>query len=158
MYTWVVYLHVIAVFVFLIQHAVDILVTFKLRQQTEPDGIYTAYSFMLNNNTRNLRITYAAIIVTGATAGFITPWWKQGWMWTALGVMILIWIIMSRFGPIYLTAVDTIAETAMKNKTDPTALEKFKIDLKARREPEIMASTSVIGLLIILWLMMFKPF
>ena len=158
MYNWVVYLHVLAVFVFLVQHAVDVLVTFKLRQQTEPEGIYATYSFMLNNNTRNLRITYLAIIATGAIAGVITPWWRQGWMWTALGVMILIWIIMSRLGPIYLTAVDTIAEEAMKNKADLTAIEKFKNALKARREPEIMAITSVLGLLIILWLMMFKPF
>jgi hypothetical protein len=158
MYTWVVYLHVTAVFIFLIQHAADILVTFKLRQQTEPEGIYATYSFMLNNNVRNLRITYLVIIVTGAIAGVITPWWRQGWMWTALGVMILIWIIMKRMAPIYLTAADNIAEEAMKNKADPTAIEKFKNDLKARREPEIMAITSGIGLLIILWLMMFKPF
>ena len=158
MYTWVVYLHVTAVFVFLIQHAADILVTFKLRQQTEPEGIYATYSFMLNNNVRNLRITYLLIIVTGAIAGVITPWWRQGWMWTALGVMILIWIVMKRMAPIYLSAVDNIAEEAMKNKADPTAIEKFKNDLKARREPEIMAITSGIGLLIILWLMMFKPF
>ena len=158
MYTWVVYLHVTAVFVFLVQHAVDILVTFKLRQQTEPEGIYTMYSFMLNNNTRNLRITYLLIILTGAIAGIITPWWRQGWMWTALGVMILIWIVMGRFGPIYLTAVDNIAEEAMKNKADPAAIERFRTGLKARWEPEIMAITSVIGLLIILWLMMFKPF
>jgi hypothetical protein len=158
MYTWVVYLHVTAVFVFLVQHAADILVTYKLRQQTEPEGIYATYSFMLNNNVRNLRITYLVIIVTGAIAGVITPWWRQGWMWTALGVMILIWIVMKRAAPVYLTAVDTIAEEAMKNKADPTAMEKFKIALKARREPEIMAITSVVGLLIILWLMMFKPF
>ena len=116
------------------------------------------HSFMLNNNVRNLRITYLVIIVTGAIAGVITPWWRQGWMWTALGVMILIWIVMKRMAPIYLTAVDNIAEEAMKNKADPTAIEKFKNDLKARSEPEIMAITSGIGLLIILWLMMFKPF
>src|SRR5262245_57894299 len=139
MYNWVVYLHVTAVFVFLVQHAADILVTFKLRQQTEPEGIYATYSFMLNNNVRNLRITYAVIIVTGAIAGVITPWWKQGWMWAALGMMILIWIVMKRLAPVYLTAVDTVAGEAMKNKADPTAAEKFKSALKARREPELMA-------------------
>jgi len=158
MYLWVVYLHVIVIFLFLIQHAVDIFVTFRLRDQKEPDGIYATYSFMLDNNTRNLRITFSLIILTGIAAGFISTWWKQGWMWTALGVMILIWIIMKRVAPVYLTAVDNIAESAMKNKADPTAIEKFRKDLQARREPEIMAGTSVFGLLIIVWLMMFKPF
>ena len=72
MYAWVVYLHVAVIFVFLVQHAAEIFVTYKLREQDEPDGIGTTYSFMLNNNARNLRITYSLIIVTGAIAGFIS--------------------------------------------------------------------------------------
>lgn len=158
MYQWIVFLHVTTIFVFLVQHAVEIFVTFRLRQQTEPEGIFTTYSFMLNNNVRNLRITYSLIIVTGAIAGFMVPWWKQGWMWTALGVMIAIWIVMGRIAPSYLTAIDKIANQAIHDKTDPSALEKFRNALKARKEPEVMAATSVVGLLIILWLMMFKPF
>ena len=158
MYNWVVFLHVTVIFIFLIQHAAEIIVTFKLREQKEPEGIFATYSFMPNNNSRNLRITYSLIILTGAVAGFMSVWWKQGWMWSALGVMILIWIAMVRFGGNYLTAVDAITERALKNKDDESAIEKFRQDLKSRREPEIMTITSVIGMLIILWLMMFKPF
>jgi hypothetical protein len=158
MYNWVVFLHVTVIFIFLIQHAAEIIVTFKLRQQKEPEGIFATYSFLPNNNSRNLRITYSLIILTGAVAGFMSVWWKQGWMWTALSLMILLWIIMVRFGGNYLTAVDAIAEQALKNKDDESAIEKFRRDLKARREPETMTVTSVIGMLIILWLMMFKPF
>ena len=79
-------------------------------------------------------------------------------MWTALGVMIVIWIVMSRVGSNYLYAVDAITDHTLKNKDDTSAIDKFRSDLKARREPEIMTVTSVIGGLIILWLMMFKPF
>ena len=158
MYNWVVFLHVTVIFIFLIQHAVEIFVTFKLREQKDPEGIFAAYSFMLNNNSRNLRITYLLIILTGAVAGFIARWWKQGWMWSALGVMILIWIVMYHFGGRYLTAVDAITDQALKSKAEPSAMDKFRQDLKSRREPEIMTITSVIGMLIILWLMMFKPF
>jgi len=98
------------------------------------------------------------IIITGTTAGFITTWWKQGWMWVALGVMVVIWIVMRRVSSIYLYAVDAIAEAALKNREDPSTIAKFMRDLKARREPEILSAVSVIGGLIILWLMMFKPF
>ena len=158
MYNWIVFLHVIAIFIFLIQHAAEIIVTFKLREQKEPEGIFATYSFLPNNNSRNLRITYSLIILTGAVAGFMSVWWKQAWMWSALGVMILIWIVMVRFGGNYLTAVDAITEQALKHKDDEFAIEKFRQALKSRREPEIMTITSVIGMLIILWLMMFKPF
>lgn len=158
MYIWVVYLHVTVIFIFLIQHAVEIFVTFKLRQQQEPQGIFATYAFILDNNSRNLRITYLLIIVTGIAAGFLSTWWQQGWMWAALGVMVVLWIVMNRVGSSYLTTVDAITDHAVKNKDDKTAIDKFRSDLKARREPEILTVTSVIGGLIILWLMMFKPF
>jgi hypothetical protein len=158
MYNWVVFLHVTIIFIFLIQHAAEIIVTFKLREQKEPEGIFAIYSFMPDNNSRNLRITYSLIIITGMIAGFMSTWWKQGWMWTAFGVMIVIWIVMNRVGGSYLTAVDAITDHVLKNKDDTSAIDKFRNDLKARREPEIMTVTSVIGGLMILWLMMFKPF
>jgi hypothetical protein len=158
MYVWVVYLHILVIFIFLIQHAAEIWVSFKLREQIEPEGIFAIYAFMPNNNVRTLRITYSLISITGITAGFITPWWRQGWMWTAIGVMIVIWVVMKRVSSIYLYAVDAIAEQALKNRDDASAIDKFRSELKARREPEILSVTSGIGGLIILWLMMFKPF
>ena len=158
MYNWIVFLHVAVIFIFLVQHAAEIIVTFKLREQKEPEGVFATYAFMPNNNSRNLRITYSLIIVTGAVAGFMVPWWRQGWMWSALGVLIVIWAVMSRIGSQYLYAVDAITDRALKHGDDESALDKFRSELKARREPEIMTVTSVIGMLIILWLMMFKPF
>jgi hypothetical protein len=141
MYPWIVYLHVVVIFIFLIQHAAEIWVSFKLREQKEPEGVFATYAFMPNNNVRNLRVTYLLIIITGMTAGFITTWWRHGWMWTALGVMIVIWIVMRRVSDIYLNAVDAIPETALKNREDPSTIAKFISDLKARREPEILSAS-----------------
>ena len=158
MYVWVVYLHFVVIFIFLIQHAAEIWVSFKLREQKEPEGIFATSAFMPANNVRNLRITYSLIIITGVTAGFIIPWWRQGWMWAALGVMIVIWVVMKRVSSVYLYAVDAIAERALMNSNDASTIDKFRSELKARREPEILSGTSVLGGLLILWLMMFKPF
>ena len=159
MYNWIVYLHVASVFVFLVQHAAEIFVTFRLRQKKEPEKVFAVYDFLPANNSRNLRITYLIILITGAIAGVISPWWKQGWMWTALGVMLLLWYIMYRIGgPVYYEAVDQITEQALKNKDDEASIEQFRRELQARREPEIMMGVSLVGMAIILWLMMFKPF
>ena len=158
MYLWFVYLHIHVIFIFLIQHAAEIWVSFKLRQQEEPEGIFATYAFMLNNNVRKLRVTYSLIILTGITAGLITPWWKQGWMWAALGVMIVTRVVMRRVSSTYLTAVDGIAEHSLKNREDASAIDRFRSELQARREPEILSVTSAFCGLIILWLMMFKPF
>ena len=79
-------------------------------------------------------------------------------MWTALGVMIVLWFAMMRIGSNFLTIVDTITDQAVQNKDDASSLDRFRHDLKARREPEILLILSVVSGAIILWLMMFKPF
>lgn len=40
MYVWVVYLHILVIFIFFIQHAAEIWVSFKLREQKEAEGIF----------------------------------------------------------------------------------------------------------------------
>ena len=49
MYVWDVYLHIVVIFLFLIQHAAEIWVSFKLREQKEPEGIFATHAFMPNN-------------------------------------------------------------------------------------------------------------
>ena len=78
-------------------------------------------------------------------------------MWTALGLMIIIGIFMNRAGTGYYTAVVGAADNALKNKDDASAMEKFNA-AKNTMQPEILTVTGFFGGLIILWLMMFKPF
>jgi hypothetical protein len=72
--------------------------------------------------------------------------------------MIAIWIVMERVSSIYVYAVDAIAFHASKNKGDASAIDKFRSGLKAKRAREILSITSVLGGLVIFWLMMFRPF
>jgi len=46
MYSWIVYLHVVVIFIFLIQHAAEIWVSFKLRQQKEPEDLIILWLMM----------------------------------------------------------------------------------------------------------------
>src|SRR3970040_1445886 len=98
-----------------------------------------------------LRIHCAAIIITGLIAGL----WRQGWMWTALGLMIVIGIVMNRVGIGYYRIVAGAAENALKNKDDTSVMDKFNA-AKNTMTPEILSATGFVGGLIIVWLMMFK--
>jgi hypothetical protein len=158
MYPWIVYLHMVSTFAFLILHSIEIVATFRLRDQMVPEGIGRVYDTVPANNLRYLRLSYLLSILTGLIASFMSAWWKQGWTWTALGLALILWFVMYRVEPIYLNAVDAITERAMKNRGDPAAIEQFRQGLKRRREPEFMSAAAAVGGLIILWLMMFKPF
>jgi len=155
-YPWVVFLHVISVFYFLLLHGVQMAVTFKLREQTDPATVEGVWVTMPNSLTP-LRISYAAIILTGLIAGFMSVWWRQGWMWTSLVLLVAIAGVMNRVGAGYFIAVEAAATHALENQGDAAALEKFNA-VKNSRTPEILSLVGLLGLAVILWLMMFKPF
>ena len=69
MYPSIVYLHIVANFIFLVQDAAETWVTLRIRGQKEPEGIFATYAFIPDNIVRNLRITYWPIVITGITAG-----------------------------------------------------------------------------------------
>ena len=56
-------------------------------------------------------------------------------MWMAHGLMIVIRIVMKRLSRIYLYGVETIASHALKNRADASDVDKFRNELKTRREP-----------------------
>jgi hypothetical protein len=156
LYPWVVFLRVISVFHCLLLHGSQMAVTFKLREQTDPARVGGGFITMPNSLTP-LRISYAAIIVIGLIAGFMSVWWRQGWMWTSLVLLIAIAGLMNRIGAGYFITVEAAASHALKSQDDPSGLQKFNA-VKNTKRPEILSLVGLIGLAVILRLMMFKPF
>jgi 4-hydroxybenzoate polyprenyltransferase len=91
-------------------------------------------------------IFFALIIVSGALLGFLGSWWGSAWIWVALVIFVAIGVVMNRYGG---RTIDRIAET-----TDDAEMER----LLAAFDPWILAVTGTGGLLLILYLMLFKPF
>ena len=101
------------------------------------------------NSLTPLRISYAAIIVTGLIAGFMSVWWRQGWMWTSLVLLIAIAGLMNRIGAGYFITVEAAASDALENQDDPSGLQKFNA-VKNSRTPEILSLVSLLALAVIL--------
>jgi len=88
---------------------------------------------------------FGLIIVSGAALGLLGSWWGTAWIWAALIIFVAIGVVMNRYGG---RTIDRIADT-----TDDAEMER----LVARFNPWILALTGVGGLLLILYLMLFKP-
>jgi 4-hydroxybenzoate polyprenyltransferase len=143
MYQWIVFVHVASVLGLLIVHPVT--VAFHLKEERVDVRIRELLE--VTESASALRwVFFALIIVSGALLGFLGSWWGSAWIWVALVVFVAIGVVMNRYGG---RTIDRIAET-----TDDAEMER----LLAAFDPWILAVTGIGGLLLILYLMLFKPF
>lgn len=165
MYQLVVFLHVLAAFIFFMAHGASVMVSFKLRGERELERIKS----LLELSTYSLSVGYMSLLVllgTGIIAGFMGEWWGYLWIWAALGLLITLIIAMYLLGTLHFgkirKAVGLPYQEGMKYDNPPLPpasaeeLDALLSSLSSR--PILLVAVGVGGLVVILWLMMFKPF
>jgi 4-hydroxybenzoate polyprenyltransferase len=76
----------------------------------------------------------------------MASYWSTGWIWLSLAIFIAIGVVMNRYGG---RMIDRISDTR-----DDREMER----LLSRFKPWVLAVVGGGGLLVILYLMLFKPF
>ena len=162
MYSWLVFLHVLGVFGFLMAHGISASVAFKLRNERNAERIRA----LLDLSSSSLGILHGSIgvlLLTGVIVGFLGRWWGRGWIWLALGLLIAIYIYMGIAGSGYYSQVRKAAglEYMEGFKPRPPAEPATSEEIEAllnRSRPVQLAVIGFGSLAVIAWLMMFKPF
>ncbi len=160
-YLWLKFLHVAAVFAFLILHGVSGGASLLIERR--PD---------LATRRLLLELSYAAltfstsalfvVLLTGIALGFYARWWGHGWIWAALIVFLGVSVGMSVFSYRFEAARKAAGlpyrgmgiKRLSASPPDPAALERQIPRLRSRE----LAVAGSLGLAVILWLMLFKPF
>lgn len=159
MYNWLVFLHVFFALAFMLAHGVHATEVLSFRNEKDPERILAFFSMV--PKTTLIRVLTVLMGVSGFIAAFITPWWRQGWVWTSAVVFLIISYIMYRYGGDYIGSTLDAAEhliEARKTNTDvETALREFD-EARTAPHPIVVSIVGMVGLAIILWLMRFKPF
>ena len=131
----------------------------QLRGEADPERSLILISAMPRLTV--LRIILVVLLGTGLITGFMVPWWRQGWMWTAIGVLAIIGVVMNRFGNAYFDQLVVSARRAVEDQknilADSSSLEAFHA-ARTAWHPLGVTIIGLVGLAVILWLMMFKPF
>ena len=158
-YPWIIFVHLFVALLYMLLHGVEAAAMWQLRSEPDPQRSITFFS--MRPSLILLRVVFGLLVLTGLVAGLVLPWWKQGWMWTSLGILILLGVIMNRLGKGYFDLIARTAADALHERTrggaSTTAAQAFEA---ARRSWQPIAATAagLVGLALILWLMMFKPF
>jgi hypothetical protein len=161
MYQIVVLLHVLGAFAFVLAHGVSMIVSFRLRG--ERDRIRQATLLELSGLGVGLMyIGLGVLLVAGILAGFMGGHWGRLWIWTALAILAVIIIVMyvvaSPFYGRMRAAAGVPGSEQMAAKLQPPATPADLEALAASNRPLVLAIVGGVGLTIIVWLMLFKPF
>lgn len=162
MYGYMIYLHVASVFVFLLAHGASANVAFQLKRERNPDRIRALLDVSVWSYA-GMSVGLVLLLLSGIIAGFIGNYWGRGWIWVSIGLLIAIFVLMALLGSAYYGRVRTAVGLQPYRRTDQVQLGPVQSEaeiaaLMNTNRPVILTIIGVGGLLVILWLMMFKPF
>jgi len=155
MYRWWVLVHVVGAFLFVGAHGASAFVSFRVRHERDPKTV----GALLQVSLASVKLAYLGLLVllvAGIVAGFQIQAWSRGWIWTALAILVLTSVFMYAVATTYYRKVRTVTE-ALVTGSEAVTPEQYAEVLSSRR-PHLLAVVGLVALLVILWLMLLKPF
>ncbi len=163
MYRWVVLVHVLGAFGFLIVHGISTAVVLQLRNERDMERVKA----LLELSQRSLIWMYVFVLIllgSGIIAGFMLNWWGQWWIWVSTAILIVVSVVMYPLGSLALGRVRKVAGLPYAEgrvydnpALPPGTSEELAAAIDTLRPWELLG-IGVAGIVIITWLMMFKPF
>jgi Na+/melibiose symporter-like transporter len=159
-YAWWVYLHIVGAFAFVFGHGASGLAAFRIRATRDPAQIRT----LLDLSSMALGLTYVGLLlllIGGIAAGIAGEHFSRGWIWAAVVLLVLIIVAMYAMATPFYGQLRVAAGVRAKDpKVDPNpVVSQPDIDaLAGSNRPLVLLVIGGIGILLILWLMVLKPF
>jgi len=161
-YPWVVFVHVAAAFLFVMGHGASMWASDQIRKERDPERI----KVLLEMSSRSLGMVYGGLLVlliAGIIAGIMGNYFGQLWIWAAIVTLVVIIVLMYALASSYYAKVrEAVGLRSMRTPKDapnptPVSGEELAALIDTRRA-DVIGLVGVIGLLVLLWLMFFKPF
>ena len=159
---WLIFLHVLSAFTFFLAHGTSVAMAFKIRSETNFDRIRA----MLDLSASTVMImfySFLAMGLTGLILPFIMKLWDKGWIWASIILMVAVFFRMVLMTETrYKLLRKLIGLPYMQGNKEfpaetPSSQQEVEAQLKKMPVVELMIVGYVIPM-IVLWLMMFKPF
>jgi hypothetical protein len=157
---WIVILHILGAFTFVLAHGVSAFVAFRIRSERDPARIASLLEF----SSSSLGVMYSGfmvLLIAGIVAGLVEGW--RLWMWAAIVVLFAVAVAMYVLATQYYAnvrrAVGLSASNDPKDAPPPVpANPEALAALLDTRRPEVIAAVGGAGLAVLVWLMVAKPF
>jgi uncharacterized membrane protein len=147
---------------FVAGHGVSMFVVFQVRREQDRAKL-TALLDLSGWSLGVAGICMLILFISGIVDGIVLNSWGQTWLWVALVLFVVIAILMTPVGGTYLRnlrlAIGQRPRNAKAGDPDPVpATDEQLAAMRASNRPELLLLLGAGGFVVILWLMMFKPF
>lgn len=161
LYDAVVFVHATTILLFFVAHGTSMAVAFALKRETEPARVRA----LLDLSRFSLGVPVLVLVVTGVltgiVAGFMGGHWGTGWLWISLVLFVLVGGLMTPLATFRLkpmrAAAGMPAETGVPEAPPQENPEELRRLIDAWN-PLIPASMGLVAFIVILYLMLAKPF
>lgn len=159
---WIVFLHVLGAFLFVGGHGVSMFVAFRARR--EPDRGRLGALLDISGWSLNVAgVGMLVLLVSGILAGIVANDFGKWWIWLSLVMFIVIGGLMTPIGGAYFSrlraGIGQRTRTLKPADPDPVPVSDQELAvLRESRAPEMLLLVGAGGFLVILFLMMFRPF
>jgi hypothetical protein len=162
---WLLFLHIVAIFGFLLLHGISVGVNFKIRAERDRTRI-AAYLELSNTYLNLMYALLSLVLLTGILSGIAGAWWTSGrlWIWAGVGVLVLLGILMPALATTWMdnlrhaVGIPTFNDNRKKLAPPPPASDAELAVLLSSSRPVVVAILGMVGLIILAWLMVLKPF
>jgi hypothetical protein len=159
---WLVFLHTLSAFTFFLAHGASMAMAFKLRTETD----FARIRALLDLSASSIGVMFVAFLAMGLT-GLIMPFilriWNKGWIWASIILMILVFFQMvfmneKRYKPLRrLVGLPYMIGGNHFPAEEPASQAEIQAHIKTLKVTDLV----IVGYgipMIVLWLMVFKPF
>lgn len=154
-YNWWKFLHVAGVLAFVLFHGVSIVAALRLRTERDRTRIAEVLRFS-GSSILGMYVSLGWLVVFGVVAGVRGGWWNDGWFWLSVTILVLVVAEMSAVARPYYQRVKEAVE--IRPSGVPRKSDEELEEIMRSRVGLVNMVIGVTALVVIAWLMIFKPF
>jgi hypothetical protein len=152
---WWLLLHLAGVLAFVGAHGVSMFVLYRIRGERDRQRIAELIAFS-GTTTRPMYIALVVLTIGGVGAGLTLHLFSQWWLWISILILLTTIGLMTGLATPYFRRITAACE--VRPSGVPRVSDEELSELLRSGEAHVIAAIGVVGLLAILYLMLFKPF
>jgi hypothetical protein len=153
-FRWLLFLHVVSVLALLGTHGTSMTVLYRIRRERDRSRILDMVT-LSGETILPMYISLAAILVTGILLGLKVHVFSFWWIWVAIVILVATAALMGAIARPYFARVKEACQ--MRPSGVPRVSDEELMEILRAPTAHVISAIGVIGLLAILYLMVFQP-